>query len=192
MLNGGDALVGGDPTAAAVLRELRRLGVEVRSGVRADRVDPDPGKALSVSLSDGSRLATDLYLPTTGLAPNSDFLPPAFRTERGYVDVDDCMRVRAADAVWALGDVVSRPRPSFLATDTQAAGVAKNLELVLQGKDPRPVRGPPVDAFLCSIGRGRGAGRLGPVPVPSFLVWALKGRTLGMDKTPKYVSGAMW
>lgn len=70
--------------------------------------------------------------------------------------------------------------------------MAENIELAFKNEPPEPVRGPAVDTFLCSIGRSRGAGRLGPVPVPSLAVWAIKGRTLGMDRTSKYVDGSMW
>lgn len=63
---------------------------------------------------------------------------------------------------------------------------------MLQGKKQTVVKGPPLDVFICSIGRGRGAGRAGPIPVPSFFVWAVKGRTLGMERTSKYADGTMF
>ncbi|POR35924.1 Apoptosis-inducing factor 2, partial [Tolypocladium paradoxum] len=175
-------------------RELGRLGVDVRKGVRADGVGGGGGDGgrTRVTLSSGEELLTDLYLPTTGLVPNTGFLPADFLDGRRYVDVDECMRVPAAQDVWAIGDVVSKPRASYLNTDAQAAGVARNIELVLQGKDQQVVKKPPVDIFLCTTGRARGAGRFGPVPVPSLVVWAVKGRTLGMERTPKYVDGSMW
>ncbi|KAM4056931.1 pyridine nucleotide-disulfide oxidoreductase [Hirsutella rhossiliensis] len=174
LLNAGAQLVGGDPSAGAVERELRRIGVDVRNNAKGAVDDAGPGGGKTkVSLSDGSEMLTDLYLPTTGLTPNSGFLPKDLLTDRGYVHVDDYMRVRAAPDMWAVGDVVSKPRAGFLITDAQAAGVAKNIDLVLQG-------------------RGRGAGRLGPIPIPSFFVWAVKGRTLGMERTSKYADGTMF
>lgn len=54
------------------------------------------------------------------------------------------------------------------------------------------VKGPPVDGFMCSIGRSRGAGRLGAFSIPSFLVWVIKGRTLGKERTLKYANGTMF
>lgn len=216
LLNAGAELVGGDPAAGCIGRELGRLGVDVRNGTRADGVGPGEGGKTRVALSGGGELLTDLYLPTTGLVPNTGFLPADFLNEARYVDVDDFMRVPAGRDVWAVGDVVSKPRASYLNTDAQvclptpcpppadhprprdadrvvrAAGVAKNIELVLRGRDQQVVKGPSVDIFLCSAGRGRGAGRFGPVPVPSLAVWAIKGRTLGMERTSKYVNGSMW
>ncbi|KAF5007451.1 hypothetical protein FDECE_6213 [Fusarium decemcellulare] len=192
LISADDHVVAGDQIASCVESELRRLGVEIRAAVRAkDTTDLPDGKT-QVTLSDGETIETDLYLPTMGLRPNTDFLPRDWLNEHGYVEVDDQMRVKAADGVWAVGDVVSKPRAAFLITDAQAAGVAKNLDLVLKGKPAQPVSGPLTDAFLCSTGRSRGAGRLGRVPVPSLAVWAVKGRTLGMERTQKYVNGSMW
>jgi apoptosis-inducing factor 2 len=74
----------------------------------------------------------------------------------------------------------------------QANGVAKNIELVLKGKEQIPVKPMAVEMFMCSIGRGRGAGRVGSVKVPSFLVWIVKGRTLGRERAHKYANGTMW
>lgn len=196
LISSGDRVVAGDQIARCVEAELRRLGVEIRAGVRADAAtELLPDGRTRVTLSDGGGvLETDLYLPTMGLRPNTGFLPREWLNEHGYVDVDDEMRVKAAgDAgVWAVGDVVSKPRAAFLITDAQAAGVAKNIDLALKGKPAQAVSGPLVDPFLCSAGRSRGAGRLGVVPVPSLAVWAVKGRTLGMERTQKYVDGSMW
>jgi apoptosis-inducing factor 2 len=70
--------------------------------------------------------------------------------------------------------------------------VAKNVELAMKGKEQQPVKGMPVDIFVCVAGRSRGAGRIGFFKVPSLMVWGVKGRTLGTDMAPKYASGANW
>ncbi|KAK7418526.1 hypothetical protein QQX98_003870 [Neonectria punicea] len=192
LISADASLLGGDSIAGSVERELRRLGVEFRKGVRAEEATPLPDGKTRVVLSDGEELTTDLYLPSMGQSPNTGFLPTEWLNEHRYADVDTEMRVKAAENVWAVGDVVSKPRGSIQNTDAQAAGVAENIDLVLKGQHPQYVRGPAVDAFLCSTGRSRGAGRLGPVPIPSLAVWAIKGRTLAVERTPKYVDGSMW
>ncbi|PHH79431.1 hypothetical protein CDD82_2395 [Ophiocordyceps australis] len=196
LLSSSEVLVGGDSSAERINKELRRLGIQVRLGVKAARVDSaasrSDGKTL-VHLSDGSDLLTDLYIPTTGQVPNSDFLPHEWLTDKGLIETDDRMRILAAPAhTWAVGDIVVQSRPGFLSTEAQAAGVANNIDRVLHGKDQQIATGPFVDAFLCCLGPSRGAGHIGPIPTPSFLVWALKGRTLGVEKTPKFVNGTMW
>ncbi|SPJ74694.1 uncharacterized protein FTOL_04425 [Fusarium torulosum] len=192
LISAEDKLLAGDQIAGAAENELRRLGVEIRAGVRSEDTTELPDGKTLVKLSNGETLVTDLFLATMGLRPNSGFLPKEWLNEHGYVDVDDAMRVKATEGVWAVGDVVSKPRASFMITEAQAGGVFKNIELALKGKEAQPVSGPRVDAFLCSTGRSRGVGRLGKVPVPSLAVWGIKGRTLGTERTKKYANGSMW
>ncbi|KAF4972640.1 hypothetical protein FSARC_788 [Fusarium sarcochroum] len=192
LISADDQVVAGDQIASSVESELRRLGVEIRAGVRSEDTTELPDGKTQVKLSNGETLVTDLFLATMGLRPNTGFLPKEWLNEHGYADVDDELRVKAAEGVWAVGDVVSKPRAAFMITEAQAAGVHKNIDLALKGKPAQPVSGPRVDPFLCSTGRSRGAGRLGRVPVPSLAVWAIKGRTLGMERTKKYVDGSMW
>lgn len=192
LISSEDRLVGGDSIAGSVENELRRLGVEIRGGLRVEDTSETSQGKTTVRLSDGTTLVTDAYLPTMGLRPNTDFLPKSWLNERQYANVDDEMRVQTAENVWAVGDIVSQPRASFMITEAQAAGVYKNIDLALKGKPAQRVSGPMVDAFLCSTGRSRGAGRLNFVHVPSFAVWAVKGRTLGLERTQKYVDGSMF
>lgn len=192
LLSADDKVLGGDSIAGRAESELRRLGVEIRAGVRSEETTELPDGKTLVKLSNGESIATDVFLATMGLRPNSGFLPKEWLNEHGYADVDDEMRVKTASGVWAVGDVVSKPRAGFLITEAQAAGVYKNIDLVLKGKEPQPVSGPRVDVFICATGRSRGAGRLGKVPVPSLAVWTVKGRTLGLERTKKYANGTMW
>lgn len=46
-----------------------------------------------------------------------------------------------------------------------------------------------MDVFVCAVGRGRGAGRLGPVKVFSYFVYMIKGKTLGIQMLPGMVNG---
>ncbi|CEJ84846.1 hypothetical protein VHEMI03594 [[Torrubiella] hemipterigena] len=192
LLSASDALVGGDSTATSVESELKKLGVVVRKGVKAVSTEPAATGQTTVVLSNGESLVTDFYLPTTGLLPNTDFLPTNVLTETKYADVDDFFQLKQHKNVWAAGDIVSRPRAGFLYTEAQATGVAQNIKLVLDGQSQKPVRGPFADVLVFAMGKSRGVGRIGPVPVPSLGVWVAKARTLGMERTKKYVDGSLW
>lgn len=204
-------LVGGDSTAGPIERELDRLGVDIKKGARSESVEELEDGKTQVTLSNGETLVTGLYLPTMGLVPNTEFLPAECLTERKYADVDEQFRVKAVENAWALGDVVSKPRASLPETEaqvsyihtlgsqqtltdtsSQATSVAKNIELTLKGQGQLPVKGFPIDVFLCSMGHSRGVGRLGWVKVPSICIWAVKGRTLGRERTAKYANGTAW
>jgi pyruvate/2-oxoglutarate dehydrogenase complex dihydrolipoamide dehydrogenase (E3) component len=92
-----------DADAAELVADaLREDGVELRLGVAAERV-----ASATLALSDGSEVPFDRLLVATGRKPNTDGLAPLGLdiTRRG-IEVDD--RLRAADDVWAIGDVTGR------------------------------------------------------------------------------------
>ncbi|KAL2263779.1 hypothetical protein VTK26DRAFT_5186 [Humicola hyalothermophila] len=195
LLCAGDALLNGDSLAAAAANELRKLNVTVRFGARAQDARAAPGGKTEVVLANGGEtLVTDLFLPTTGLVPNTDYVPARYLSaDERYpvVLVDEYLRVQDAEAVWACGDVVSQPRAGFFITQKQAASVARNVEAALAGREPAVAKGPPVDIFACAVGRGRGVGRMGSFKLPSFGVWLAKGRTLAVQMVPSYIDGSV-
>lgn len=62
---------------------------------------------------------------------------------------------------------------------------------MLKGKEPTLVKGVPFDVIVCTVGRSRGAGRVGAVKLPSFMVWLAKGRTLALPTLPSYIDGSV-
>ncbi|GAB1316679.1 hypothetical protein MFIFM68171_06889 [Madurella fahalii] len=195
LLCGGDRVLGADLTSAAATSELKKLNVTIKYNARVTGARTDPGSnKTEVTLANGEVITTDLYLPTTGVVPNTEYVPDRYLTgEEGYrtVVVDEYLRVKETTDVWACGDVVSKPRAGFFITQKQAASVAKNVEAALAGKEPAVAKGPPVDIFACAVGRGRGAGRMGSMKLPSFGVWLAKGRTLALQMVGSYVDGSV-
>ncbi|KAK7754125.1 hypothetical protein SLS62_003971 [Diatrype stigma] len=193
LLAAGPALLGGDSLAGPARAELKKLGVAVRTGARvaSSAARPDDGKTeVLLEGAEGEKIVTDLYLPTMGVVPNTEYLPEGLLTPAGYVDVDECFVVKGAKDVWAAGDVVSKPKGSFVLADMQAAGVAKNIDAALRGKAPAPVKTLPFDVFMCATGRSRGVGRMGAVKVFSLMVYLIKGKTLGVQRLPGWVDGS--
>src|SRR5689334_7673317 len=104
IIEGGPRLLARvDADAAELVQEaLREDGVELRLGVRAERVT-----SAKLALSDGSEVPFDRLLVATGRKPNVNGLEPLGLTiTRSGIEVDE--RLRAADNVWALGDVTGR------------------------------------------------------------------------------------
>jgi pyruvate/2-oxoglutarate dehydrogenase complex dihydrolipoamide dehydrogenase (E3) component len=89
-----------DADAASLVEEaLREDGVDIRLDVRAESVTSN-----TVLLTDGSELPFDRVLLATGRKPNVDGLEPlGVEISRRGIEVDE--RMRAAENVWALGDV---------------------------------------------------------------------------------------
>ena len=126
LLSADDELLGGDGLAGNARAELRKLGVEIRTGARvvgSEQVAADGGAApkTEVRLEGGDKILTDLYLPTMGVVPNTEYLPASLLTEARFVDVDDRFAVKGAKDVWAAGDIVWKPRGSFVLADMQVS-----------------------------------------------------------------------
>ncbi|KAK8051452.1 hypothetical protein PG993_002837 [Apiospora rasikravindrae] len=195
LLSGNDTILNGDAIAGNAESELLKLGVQVRlnARVKGSQELPDEGTEgvkTEVVLENGEKILTDLYLPTMGVLPNTDYLPAKVLRDDKYVLADEFGRVQNAENVWAAGDIISQPKSSFIVADKQAAGVAKNIDLVLNDKKTTPVKLIPVDVFVCAVGRGRGAGRMGGIKVFSFMVYMIKGKTLGTQMLPGIVDGS--
>jgi pyruvate/2-oxoglutarate dehydrogenase complex dihydrolipoamide dehydrogenase (E3) component len=85
-----------------------REGIGVRTGVAATAVSHD-GERFAVTLKDGSQLAAAQLLVTTGRKTDLPALGVSaigLDEHERFIEVD--ARMRAADGVWALGDVVGK------------------------------------------------------------------------------------
>ena len=83
---------------------------------------------------------TDLYIPTFGLIPNSSYVPAKFRNANGFVTVDEYLKVKGAENVWAIGDVSDLEPLQFMVANNQSAHLAKNIILILSKKMPLPYK----------------------------------------------------
>jgi pyruvate/2-oxoglutarate dehydrogenase complex dihydrolipoamide dehydrogenase (E3) component len=100
----GDHLLGRvHPDAGELLAELfREEGIDVRVGVGIERAEPN----IRLHLSDGSALETERLLIATGRRPNVERLgldELGLEISGRGIEVDE--RLRAAENVWAIGDV---------------------------------------------------------------------------------------
>jgi pyruvate/2-oxoglutarate dehydrogenase complex dihydrolipoamide dehydrogenase (E3) component len=88
--------------AGAIIHDaFREEGIDVRTGVAVERVEP----GVRLTLADGSILEAERLLVATGRTPNVHDLgleQLGVTIERSGVRVDE--RLRAAENVWALGD----------------------------------------------------------------------------------------
>jgi pyruvate/2-oxoglutarate dehydrogenase complex dihydrolipoamide dehydrogenase (E3) component len=101
LVEGGDRLLAHVDEEAAALVEtaLRDDGVDVRTGAKVTAVE-----GREAVLDDGIRLPFERLLVATGRQPNVDGLEAlGLEIGRGGIQVDE--RLRAAENVWAIGDV---------------------------------------------------------------------------------------
>ena len=105
-------LLGGvEPFAGeAVAKALTDAGAVVRTGVEVERASRDDDGDVVLSLSDGSEVRAAEVLVATGRVPRTaDIGLETVGLEPGsWLDVDDTMRVRGVDWLYAVGDVNHR------------------------------------------------------------------------------------
>ena len=149
--------------------ELAKRGVEIRVGTTLASLDAD-----EAVLGDGTRIPTNTLVWTAGVRPH-----PLLRElglpldERGRVEVDELLRVRGHEHVWALGDCARVPNTRSALPDPptcqhalrQARRLAKNL----QG-DPQPY-GYRMMGQVATLGRYKGIAEVMGVPLRGFLGW---------------------
>jgi NADH dehydrogenase len=155
----------GDYAAA----ELRKRGMEIHVGTTLESVS-----AREAVLGNGTRIPTNTLVWTAGVAPN-----PLLREwslpldERGRVEVDEFLRVRGHEHVWALGDCAlvpntrsERPDPP---TSQHALRQARRLAKNLTGS-PEPY-GYRMLGQVATLGRHKGIAEVLGLRLHGFLGW---------------------
>jgi len=123
-----------------VTKELRNLKVNLKLETKVKNSTHLPNGSHELILSTGEKLTTDMYIPTFGLIPNSSYLPSEFLDAKGYVIVDSYLKVLGTKDVWAIGDVSACEFSQLIPADKQSAHLAKNVVLLLNGKQTLPYK----------------------------------------------------
>ena len=110
IVRGGGLLAGQEPFAGeAVQAALEKAGVTIRTGVEVVNAKRTDGSAV-LELSDGSTVAAEQVLVATGRVPRSNGigLEAIGLTSGDWLEVDDTLRVKGFDWLYATGDVNHR------------------------------------------------------------------------------------
>ena len=190
---------------------LSSLGVEVQHGTRilAAQHDFDSSGQTRVSLNDNSSLTADLYIPCTGVDPNTQYVPTDLLDSKGYIQTHKTsLRVehpRAGPRVYAIGDVAAYSQKYILDVYAAVPVLMHNLlndllaheyylaspyggnqdkvdDLIDEAYTSRKL-----DSQLCPVTRFGGVGMIMGMSVPGWLVHLLKGRDYKVGKAKKVV-----
>ncbi|HEY7456213.1 MAG TPA: NAD(P)/FAD-dependent oxidoreductase [Solirubrobacterales bacterium] len=171
--------------AEYALRQLRGRGIDIRLETTLEGVT-----ASSARLSTGETLPTRTVVWTAGVAPHPSLRELSLPLdERGRVPVDDHLRVRGADAVWAIGDCAAAPDPrggtcppTAQHAVRQGPVAARNIAAELGVGTARPFayRG---NAAFVNLGRYKAVGRVGGRKFRGFPAWWM-ARTYHMSQIP--------
>lgn len=188
---------------------LAKVGVTVVKNTRVKSAEPNGAdtdhhaEKVTVHLEDGRSLDADIYIPATGTTPNTSFIDKSLLMADGRVDTSpSTLRVdKAGPRVYAIGDVSSYARPAIHvileAVPVLCANIKRDL-LLAAGKEKilvtheRTFKEDTRETQMVPIGRSVGVGSAMGYALPSFLVWAIKGRDYWLWTTSNLWSGKQW
>ncbi|KAJ5204862.1 Apoptosis-inducing factor [Penicillium cinerascens] len=175
--------------SSAAANMLQQKNVKVITSTRVTDAEAS-GDAWMVSLDNGEKICADLYIPTTGVIPNSGFIPEQFLDKDGWVKVDKEMRVESSENIYAAGDITNNSmRLSFKAVE-QARVAAHNLKVDILGNGERKSfdQGESI-MMVVPVGESGGTGQIYGFTPFSFMVKMIKGKDFFISKAAPMVAG---
>jgi NADH dehydrogenase FAD-containing subunit len=182
-----DILAG--PYDQALRDELRRqldaMGVELHLGQALSQLPsaaPATLDTIRIATEDGTELVADIWFRAFGVRPHSKYLENGSlsdrRDERGYVRVDEHLRVVGETNVFAVGDVSDADRDMAGIASRQAGMVAANIRALITGEGELATYEsfPPLIAI--PLGPEGGAGSLGEGVAGAATIAEIKGRDM--------------
>ncbi|KAH6892411.1 hypothetical protein B0T10DRAFT_294529 [Thelonectria olida] len=172
-------------------KDLKRLGVKLVTQVRVTGTkEATSGKQTEVSLSNGSTLTADLYLPLHGIKTNTSFVPMDLLDSNNNVKLDGHMRAVGTKNIWGIGDIGDIEPKQLTVTDNQIIYLATALDAALTGAaDTAPYQPTDKKMIFLSLGRKMATGQIGNWKLFGFMVSYVKGRKLFVDTAEGYVGG---
>jgi NADH dehydrogenase FAD-containing subunit len=167
------------------------MGVEIVLNARVNGVEDAAEGGKRLTLSNGTVLTADLYLPLYGVRPNSEFVPAHLLDDNGNIKMQPTLRVRGLNNVWAAGDVSDVENKQAIKAGAQSKHVYSNLEAVLTGNEAGVTAYKPsaMPMIFVTMGKKKGTGQLGGFKPFSMMVSYIKGRTLFVEKAPAVAAG---
>ncbi len=135
---------------AWLMEKFEGLGIDVRTGTAAERIEKTDGGFRVWALADGAKVSidADLVVHAAGRVPAFDTLnlgAAAVEIERGRLKLNEYLQSVSNPAVYAAGDAARRGPPLTPVSSHDAKVVAANL---IKGNHARPdYRGVPSVAF---------------------------------------------
>jgi NADH dehydrogenase FAD-containing subunit len=171
---------------------LADLGVKILKNTRVERFENGV-----VVLNNDTEIAADVYIPATGMAPNTQFLAAEYLAEDGRVKTNPCtLRVDAAGPrVYALGDCSAAFRPAIHSIMAAVPVLCANTTWDLSGEaggEDKVFEEDTRETQLVPIGRSKGVGAAMGWRLPSWVVWLVKGRDYWLWTTGRLWSGKQW
>lgn len=170
--------------AAYAQKIMARRGIEIRLNTKLAAATGD-----EAILEDGTRIPTKTLISTVPSSPNPLLDLIDLPKERGRLMVDETLRVKGADNLWALGDCALVPLPDGkLSPPTaqfairQGKTVADNIVAKIRGDSPRSFRFTE-QGKLAALGHRTAVAQVFGVNISGALAWFM-WRTIYLMKLP--------
>ncbi|KND94553.1 Apoptosis-inducing factor 2 [Tolypocladium ophioglossoides CBS 100239] len=176
---------------ATVDSDLQSLGVRIVRNARVTHhQESKDGKNHTLTLSNGSTLEADCYLPVFGIRVNTSFVPKKLLDAEGSIQQDQSLRVVGTENIWAIGDVGNTEAKQLTLTDAQIIHMAAALDATLTGSGTVATYQPEKKTMIfIALGRKFATGQVGGWKLWRFIVSYVKGRKLFVDTAEGYVGG---
>jgi NADH dehydrogenase FAD-containing subunit len=173
---------------AELRRQLAALGIELRLGVEPSGL-PDAAPAtlapVVLPMADGGRLEADVWFRAFGVRPHSEYLAGGSlddrRDERGYLRVDEHLRVVGETRVFAIGDLGDADRDMAAVASRQAELAAANVRSLISGSGELASWEPFPPLIAIPLGPGGGSGFIGDGVADAATIAQVKGRAMLID-----------
>jgi NADH dehydrogenase FAD-containing subunit len=172
--------------------ELRKLDVKLIPNAKVMAATSHGETQTELTLSTGTTLLTDLYIPTTGLQANTSFLPQHLLSAKHDILTDTYLRVSSTplNTVFAVGDCTGIESKQIKHTEDQAVHLAGNLDAFLTDgrKEMKEYVPSTMQMVALTLGRSKGTGIIAGWKVWSWVVWMFK-RRMGTEKLGRLADG---
>ena len=169
------------------------MGVKTVHNLRVTSTSTSGGQTIA-TLSDKSKVTTDVYIDATGGTPNAGWIPKSWLTSKNRVLVDGTTLRSPTPGVYAIGDIASYSQCVYLDIADAVRPLCSSIlvDLSQEGAKPKQKVFKQITAQtqLVPIGQKGGVGILFGWRIPSFMVWLIKGRGYFIEKGLGTVMGA--
>lgn len=182
----------------AAVSLLKAKNVDVLTGITVEEaVYESDSKTWKVKLSNRETYTADAYIATTGTIPNNDFIPKEYLDPKGWVKVDEQLRVVqngvSRSDTYAIGDITCHPYRLLSRVSPQGQTIASNIAAAIDQSSRKMTYSPERQKkmMVVPVGQSTGTGHLGRWTLFGCLVWFFKGKDFLTYEAPRFLRGQM-
>lgn len=179
-----------EPTRQKAAKILKQKGVKILTDKTVTSASKDAAGKWNVVTADGQTLTADIYVSTTGVLPNNEFIPASLLNKDGWVEVDNHFVSKADPSVYAVGDITQYSARLLSRVSGQVSVLMSNLKADITGKGKRAeYKDDPSRMVVMPMGKSTGTGQIGSFTPPGFMVSFVKGKDYFTGSGKKFIAG---